>query len=74
MKSIKYINEALKTLDLEVEKILLDTSLSLNRKDDLMLPLVEEKKILQKTLKELEELKNNPPKNLSCGISRYRDD
>lgn len=75
MNSIKYINDALKDLDKEVEKILLDMSLAMNEKDHRMLILLQQKRVLSKTLEDLTYLKDNPPKpNQACGISKYRND
>ena len=75
MNSIKHINNALKDLDKEVEKILLDWSIPLNEKDNLMLPIVQQKRVLEQTLEDLTYLKENPPKlNQPCGISKYRED
>jgi hypothetical protein len=75
MKSIQHIKNALKDLDGEVESILLNISLSLQDKDNLMLPLLQQKRVLTQTLEDLEYLKANPPKpNQPCGISKYRED
>ena len=75
MKSIKHINNALKDLDTEVEKILMDWSINLTDKDNLMLPLLQQKRVLQQTLEDLTYLKENPPAtNQACGISKYRED
>ncbi len=75
MKSIQHINNALSDLDNEVQKILLNISLSLNEKDNVMLPILKEKEILSQTLKDLTNLKENPPNlNQPCGISKYRKD
>ena len=73
--SIKHIKNALKDLDNEVERILLDWGIPLNEKDNLMLPILQQKRVLTQTLEDLEYLKANPPKpNQPCGISKYRDD
>jgi len=73
--SIKHIKNALKDLDAEVEKILLDWGIPLNEKDNLMLPILQQKRVLAQTLEDLEYLKAHPPKpNQPCGISKYRDD
>jgi len=73
--SIKHIKNALKDLDAEVEKILLDWGIPLNEKDNLMLPILQQKRVLSQTLEDLEYLKAHPPKpNQPCGISKYRDD
>jgi hypothetical protein len=73
--SIKHIKNALQDLDDEVQKILLDWGIPLNEKDNLMLPILQQKRVLTQTLEDLEYLKANPPKpNQPCGISKYRDD
>jgi len=75
MNSIKYIKDALTDLDEQVQKILLDWSIPLNEKDNLMLPILQQKKVLDQTLEDLTYLKENPPSpNQPCGISKYRDD
>ncbi|PLY13182.1 hypothetical protein CVO_08720 [Sulfurimonas sp. CVO] len=75
MNSIKHITNALNDLDKEVEAILADMSLPMNEKDNRMLPLLQQKRVLKQTLEDLNYLKNNPPKlNQACGISKYRDD
>ena len=75
MNSIKHIQNALKELDDEVQKILLNWDIPLNEKDNLMLPILQQKRVLDQTLEDLTYLKNNPPKpNQACGISKYRDD
>lgn len=75
MNSIKHINNALAELDKEVETILLDWSIPLNEKDNLMLPILQQKRVLSQTFEDLTYLKNNPPKpNQACGISKYRED
>ena len=74
MNSIKHIENALKELDDEVQKILLDWSIPLNEKDNLMLPILQQKKVLTQTLEDLTYLKEHPPSpNQPCGISKYRD-
>ncbi|WP_321777298.1 hypothetical protein [Sulfurimonas sp.] len=75
MNSIKHIENALKELDDEVQKILLNWSIPLNEKDNLMLPILQQKKVLTQTLEDLNYLKNNPPSpNQPCGISKFRED
>ena len=75
MNSIKHIKNALAELDEEVQTILTDWSIPLNEKDNLMLPLLQQKKVLTQTLEDLEYLRDNPPTpNQPCGISKYRDD
>ena len=75
MNSIKHIQSALAELDEEVEKLLLDWSVPLNEKDNIMLPILQQKRVLTQTLEDLTYLKEHPPKpNQACGISKYRDD
>jgi hypothetical protein len=75
MNSIKHINNALSDLDKEVETILLNWNIPLNEKDNLMLPILQQKRVLTQTLEDLTYLKENPPTpNQACGISKYRED
>jgi hypothetical protein len=60
MNSIKHIDNALKELDDEVQKILLNWDIPLNEKDNLMLPILQQKKVLTQTLEDLTYLKENP--------------
>lgn len=75
MKSIEYIKQALQELDNEVEATLLNMKLSLKEKDNIMLPLLQQKRVLTQTLEDLTYLKEHPPTpNQPCGISKYRED
>jgi predicted nucleic acid-binding Zn-ribbon protein len=75
MKSIEYIKEALNELDEEVKAVLQNVKLSLQEKDNAMLPLLQQKKVLTQTLEDLTYLKEHPPApNQPCGISKYRDE
>jgi hypothetical protein len=75
MNSITHIQKALKELDDEVQAILLNWDIPLNEKDNLMLPILQQKRVLDQTLEDLIYLRDNPPKkNQACGISKYRDD
>lgn len=75
MKPIEHINNALADLDKEVETILMDWSINLTEKDNLMLPILQQQKVLKQTLEDLTYLKENPPTpNQACGISKYRED
>lgn len=75
MNSIKHIENALKDLDDEVQTILLNWDIPLNEKDNLMLPILQQKRVLAQTLEDLTYLKDNPPSpNQPCGISKHRED
>ncbi len=75
MKPIEHIKNAILDLDGEVHTVLMNIKLNLTEKDNLMLPLLQQKKVLQQTLEDLEYLEANPPTpNQPCGISKYRND
>lgn len=74
MNAINHIQNAIDELDKEVEELLLDWSIPLNEKDNIMLPKLQVKKVLLQTLEDLNYLKENPPTpNQPCGISKHRD-
>ena len=74
MNSIQHIKNALKELDDEVQTILLNWDIPLNEKDNLMLPILQQKRVLDQTLEDLTYLNEHPPTpNQPCGISKYRD-
>ncbi|RUM64102.1 MAG: hypothetical protein DSZ04_03585 [Sulfurimonas sp.] len=74
MNSIIHIQNALKELDDEVQTILLNWDIPLNEKDNLMLPILQQKKVLTQTFEDLTYLKDNPPSpNQPCGISKFRE-
>ncbi len=75
MKSIGFIEDALKSLDDEVQAVLLNISISLTDKDDLMLPLLQQKRVLDQTLGDLQYLKANPPaKGGTCKTGTMRQE
>lgn len=75
MKAITHIQAALAELDEEVQTIIMNPKFSLNEKDNLMLPLLQQKRVLQQALEDLTWLKEHPPAPQSgCGMSRYRED
>ena len=75
MKSIAFIEDALKSLDEEVQTVLLNVSISLTDKDDLMLPLLQQKRVLDQTLEDLQYLQANPPaKGGACKTGMVRQE
>jgi hypothetical protein len=75
MDIMKHLDNALKEIDDEVQSILINMKLSLSDKDDLMLPLVQQKRIINQTKEDITYLIQNPPtKTGGCGMSKYRDD
>lgn len=72
---ITELSSIIASYDKAIETLLLDISLSMTQKDDAMLPLLQQKKVLQQCLNDIQYLIDNPPaKGGPCGISRYRDD
>ncbi len=66
MKMINIINDRIKEITSEVMTLVDNQKLSLTDKNQLMQPLVEEKKVLDHTLVYLEKIKNTNYKGL-CG-------
>ena len=69
MKIIEILKQRTKVIDEEAYKIVQDQSTSLTIKNRMMEPLLDEKKILENTINELEKLKT---KNYfgSCDIAK----
>lgn len=61
MVSLTHIEAALAAVDAEVKALLYDHSLSLTEKDEKMLPLLRESKVLKQTYEDLCYLRDNPP-------------
>ncbi len=75
MKTIRFIEDALKELNGEVEAVLGNMATPMNEKDHQMLIILQQKRVLEQTLEDLKYLRDNPPKpSASCGIAKYRDD
>jgi len=64
MKMITVINDRLKEIRAEVLALVDDQKMNLTKKNQLMQPLVEEKKVLEHTLVYLEKIKNTNYKGL----------
>ena len=67
MKIINIINDRISEIGIEVMKLVDNQKLSLTNKNQLMQPLVEEKKVLDHTLVYLEKIKNTNYKGLCQG-------
>ncbi|NOQ30323.1 MAG: hypothetical protein GQ570_04275 [Helicobacteraceae bacterium] len=74
MKSIKFIEDALQNIDLEVKQLFSDYDIPMKKKDSLMLSLVQQKSTLEQTLKDLTYLKENPPSSQGCKMQTLRKD
>lgn len=75
MVSLTHIEAALAAIDAEVKALLYDQSLSLSEKDEKMLPLLRESKVLKQTHEDLCYLRDNPPSSPSgCKAGQHRED
>lgn len=61
MISLTHIEAALSAVDAEIKALLYNQSLSLNEKDEKMLPLLRESKVLKQAHEDLCYLRDNPP-------------
>jgi len=75
MISLTHIEAALEAIDAEVKALLYNQSMSLNEKDEKMLPLLRESKVLKQTYEDLCYLRDNPPTSTTgCKAGTYRED
>ena len=61
MISLTFIEAALSAVDTEIKTLLYNQALSLTEKDEKMLPLLRESKVLKQTYEDLCYLRDNPP-------------
>ncbi|MDD3770921.1 MAG: hypothetical protein ACOZBX_01730 [Campylobacterota bacterium] len=74
MLSLTHLEAALAAVDAEVKALLYDQSLSLSEKDEKMLPLLRESKVLKQAYEDLCYLKDNPPSSpTGCKAGQYRE-
>ncbi|MDP3301525.1 MAG: hypothetical protein Q8S36_06105 [Sulfuricurvum sp.] len=75
MISLTHLEAALEAVDTEVKALLYNQSMSLNEKDEKMLPLLRESKVLKQTYEDLCYLRDNPPTSTTgCKAGQYRED
>lgn len=75
MISLTHLEAALAAVDSEVKALLYDTSLPLTLKDEKMLPLLRESKVLKQAYEDLCYLRDNPPTSAGmCKVGQYRED
>lgn len=75
MVSLSHLEAALAAVDAEVKALLYNQSISMKEKDDKMLPLLRESKVLKQAYEDLCYLRDNPPSsNTGCKAGQYRDD
>ena len=73
MTSIEYIQLALDSLDKEVEECLMNLTMDMTSKNEIMLPLLQQKRVLGQTKEDLIYLKENPPSNAGeCTMWKQR--
>ena len=73
MKSLEYIQMALDALDAEAQEYLMDLNMDMTAKNEKMLPLLQQKRVLQQTKEDLTYLKENPPSNAGeCTMYKQR--
>lgn len=75
MISLTHLEAALAAVDSEVKALLYDQSLSLSQKDEKMLPLLRESKVLKQAYEDLCYLRDHPPASTGgCKAGQYRED
>lgn len=75
MVSLTHLEAALAAVDAEVKALLYNQSLSLTEKDEKMLPLLRESKVLKQAYEDLCYLKENPPSAPGgCKAGQFRED
>ncbi len=73
MKSLEYIQMALDELDKEVQECLMNLEMDMTAKNEIMLPLLQQKRVLEQTKEDLTYLKENPPSNAGeCTMYKQR--
>jgi hypothetical protein len=73
MKSLEYIQMALDALDKEVESYVMDLNMDMTTKNEKMLPLLQQKRVLEQTKEDLIYLRDNPPSNAGeCTMYKHR--
>jgi len=75
MISLTHLEAALAAVDAEVKALLYNQSLSLSEKDEKMLPLLRESKVLKQAHADLCYLRDNPPtSSAGCKAGTYREE
>lgn len=75
MISLTHLEAAMEAIDKEVKALLYDQSLSLNEKDEKMLPLLRESKVIKQAYEDVCYLRDNPPSSPGgCKAGQYRQE
>jgi len=73
MKSIEYIQMALDNLDKEVQECVMNLTMDMTSKNEKMLPMLQQKRVLEQTKEDLIYLKENPPSNAGeCTMWKHK--
>jgi hypothetical protein len=75
MISLTHLEAALAAIDIEMKALLYNQSISLSEKDEKMLPLLRESKVIKQAHEDICYLKDNPPSSpTGCKAGTYRED
>jgi len=75
MISLSHLEAALAAVDAEVKALLYNQSISLSEKDQKMLPLLRESKVLKQAYEDICYLRDNPPtSSTGCKAGTYREE
>jgi hypothetical protein len=75
MVSLTHLEAALAAVDTEVKALLYNQSLPMSEKDEKILPLLRESKVLKQAYEDLCYLRDNPPSAHSgCKAGQFRED
>ena len=72
MQSTHFIHEALTFIEGQVHDVLANSTMGMQAKDDAMLALLQQKRVLTQTLEDLTYLLANPPKSGVCKSGEIR--
>jgi len=73
MKSLEYIQMALDALDKEVESYVMNLDMDMTSKNEKMLPLLQQKRVLEQTKEDLTYLRDNPPTDAgACTMYKHQ--
>jgi len=73
MTSLEYIQMALDALDKTVEECVMNLTMDMTSKNEIMLPLLQQKRVLEQTKEDLTYLQDNPPTNAGeCTMWKQR--
>ena len=74
MKSTEFIQQAIASLDKDVQAQLANMSVSMSEKDNAMFLILQQKRVLTQTLEDLQYLLDNPPSSGVCKSGQIRQE